>query len=74
MTTLTGLAGEQRLDPFDQRIGAGREHAGGELAYGLVALAIVRVAAEHEAGLCDRLQRYGMFAPRSCPRRLSVRF
>src|SRR5580693_5479309 len=46
---ITGLAGEQRLDPFDRRVGAGREHAGGELAYDLVALAIVRVATEREA-------------------------
>ena len=29
---ITGLAGEQRLDLFDRRIGAGREHAGGELS------------------------------------------
>ena len=43
---ITGLAGEQGLDPFDRRIGAGREYAGGELAYGLVPLTIVRVAAE----------------------------
>jgi hypothetical protein len=63
---ITRLAGEQGLDPFGWRIGAGREYAGGDLSYGLVSLAIVRVAAEREAGLGNRLR-----APTRASRALS---
>ena len=60
---VTGLAGEQFRDPLDRRVGPRREHFRGERAQRLVALAVIGVAREGQAGLGDRLQLAGPGQP-----------